>query len=97
MLQFRGVSTQRRVHGSDPLAVALDGEFCRLQRSAAREFGTQIGVTDNCRDRPRDLLGIVWIDEEGGISGNLRNRGFARRNDRVPRTMASRTGNPKPS
>src|SRR5271165_1606981 len=82
MRQRRGVSAQRGVDCRDPLAVALDGEFGSLQRSASRQFGAQIRVVDDCRDRPRDLIGVVGVDEESGLAGDLGQRRFARRDDR---------------
>src|SRR5271165_1727499 len=73
----RDASTQRRVERLAPFTIMLDGKFGGLQASAARKLGAYIGVADDRRYGPRDVVCVVRVDQQGGVAGDLRQRGFA--------------------
>src|SRR5205085_1011494 len=79
--RFRA-SAEPVVERGDALAIALDRKQLRLGPAALGQFGTQAGIGGNRLDRPRDLVGLVWIDIERGVAGDFGERRGARRYDR---------------
>jgi hypothetical protein len=59
-----------------------------LLAATPREFGPLIRVVDDRRNRPSDIIGVVRVDQQSRIAGNLRQARRLRRPVDDPYLMA---------